>query len=173
MTQELVSPVGNVSYKHLELAPRNACSKIQTVGLLDNTKPKAGEVLWLAADVLRARNPALQVVHVKKDGVATPATDAQLGQVRGCDVVLVGTAECGSCTSWCVHDCAELERLGTPSVLIGTTTFEALARYEAETFGYGAMPFVLLEHPISGQPTSSVRAKLSQVADRLPAPLAH
>jgi hypothetical protein len=167
MTQELVSPVGDVSYKHLELAQRNAWSTIQTVGLLDNTKPRAGEVLWLAADELRARNPVLQFVHVKKDGVATPATEAQLDQVRSCDVVLVGTAECGTCTSWCVQDCAELERLGTPSVLIGTTAFEALARYEAETFGYGAVPFVLLEHPISGQPTSSVRAKVSQIADRL------
>jgi hypothetical protein len=167
MTQELVSPIGDVSYKHLELSPRIAWSKIRTVGLLDNTKPKAGEVLWFAADALRARNPALQFVHVKKDGVATPATEAQLDQARACDVVLVGTAECGSCTSWCVHDCAELERLGTPSVLIGTTTFETLARYEAETFGYGAVPFVLLEHPISGQPTSSVLAKVSLVADRL------
>jgi hypothetical protein len=167
MAQELVSPIGNVSYQHLDLAPRKTWSEIRTVGLLDNTKPKAGEVLWFAADALRARIPGLQFVHVRKDGVAAPATQAQLNQVRNCDVVLVGTAECGSCTSWCVHDCAELEGAGTPTVLLGTTTFETLARYEAETFGYGGVPFVMLPHPISGQPTSAVAGKVEVLVGRL------
>jgi hypothetical protein len=44
------------------------------------------------------------------------------------DAAIVGMANLGSCTSWSVHDTAQLVKLGMPAVVIATGQFDKLAR---------------------------------------------
>jgi hypothetical protein len=44
-----------------------------------------------------------------------------------CDAAIVGLANCGSCTSWSVHDATQLVKRGIPAVVVITERFHAVA----------------------------------------------
>ena len=52
-----------------------------------------------------------------------------------------------------------------------TTAFEALARHEAHTLGMEALPLLVVEHPLGGEPPERVAeraaAAVAQLAARL------
>src|SRR5215831_10430618 len=40
-----------------------------------------------------------------------------------CDAVIGATADCGSCTSWLMHDLIQIEKLGVPTVALVAAEF--------------------------------------------------
>jgi hypothetical protein len=77
-------------------------------------------------------------------GYATPRMTAEA------DVVITGTADCGSCTAYSVYDGIELEKAGRPAIVVTTTEFRPIAETMAEHFGLPELRIVVLPHPIGG-----------------------
>ncbi|HEV8309468.1 MAG TPA: hypothetical protein VGW35_17545 [Methylomirabilota bacterium] len=64
-----------------------------------------------------------------------------------------------------------LARAGTPAAVITTTAFEALAHHEAYTLGMEALPFLVIEHPLGGEPPERVAEKAARAVAQLAARL--
>ena len=76
-------------------------------------------------------------------------------------------------TSWCIHDCIELEKRGIPTVAVRTDEFFALAKTEAMGWDMPGLPLVVVPHPLAkrspdecGQFAAGV---LGEIADALTA----
>jgi len=61
----------------------------------------------------------------------------------------------------------EIEKLGTPTVMINTTNFLELAKKSAISVGVGDPPLVVVPHPISGIDKDKVDAKVDAVMDKI------
>ena len=64
-----------------------------------------------------------------------------------------------------------LERAGTPAVVVTTTAFETLAHHEAHTLGMEDLPFLVIDHPLGGEPSARVADKAARAAAQLVARL--
>ena len=113
--------------------------------------------------------PARRVELVTKKGpqgrsanAAIPCAPDIFEQVLAqADVVITGTADCGSCTAYSVYDTIELEKAGRPCVVVTTTQFAPIAATMASSFGLPDARTLVLDHPIGG----TARATLEQWAD--------
>jgi hypothetical protein len=130
------------------------------IGVLDNGKPNARVLLERVGDRLAARTGAALVLVTDKGpgaNAATPCTDGVMARlVDECDVVLTGSADCGSCTSWSVHDTVALEDRGIPAVVATTTAFCDLTRRVAAGFGLPEARVAVFPHPLGGTPEPTI-----------------
>jgi len=76
-----------------------------------------------------------------------------------CDIVIIAMGDCGSCTSYVIHDAVELEKRGTPSISICSHEFAALGKVEAQALGMANLPMVVVPHPIGGIDRKEVARK--------------
>ncbi len=60
-----------------------------------------------------------------------------------------------------------LVRAGVPAAVVTTTAFEVLARHEAHTLGMEALPILVIDHPLGGEPPDRVAAKAARAAAQL------
>jgi hypothetical protein len=162
MPIEVYAPDGDVGPEPVALtAPRPTLSGLR-IGVLDNGKPNAGILLTRVAEQLAARAGAdVGLVTEKGPGgnAATPCTPAVFARlVAECDVVLTGSADCGSCTSWSVHDTIQLERAGVPAVVATTTHFVDLTRRVATGFGLPGARVAVFPHPLGGTDADTICA---------------
>jgi hypothetical protein len=58
-----------------------------------------------------------------------------------------------------------LERRGVPTVVVGTSEFEALARLEAKNRGIETLPLALVPHPLGGIQEDEVKKKAELAVD--------
>jgi hypothetical protein len=58
-----------------------------------------------------------------------------------------------------------LEQRGVPTVVIGTSEFEALARLEAKNRGIESLPLALVPHPLGGIHEDEVKKKAELAID--------
>jgi hypothetical protein len=161
-TVEVFAPDGDVGPEPVVLtAPRPTLTGLR-VGVLDNGKPNAGVLLTRVAEELVRRSGArLGLVTEKGPGgnAATPCTPEVFARlVDECDVVLTGSADCGSCTSWSVHDTVQLERAGLPAVVATTTHFVDLTRRVAAGFGLAEARIAVFPHPLGGTDEATIHA---------------
>lgn len=56
--------------------------------------------------------------------------------------------DCGSCTSWCIHDGVTLEKRGVPTATINSDAFVVLGQQEAIALGLPGLPIVMVPHPM-------------------------
>lgn len=156
------------------LAPSPASLAGKRIAVLDNGKPNAGVVMKRAAETLAARTGA-QVSLVTKKGpqglsanAAIPvAPDIFERLLAEADVVITGAADCGSCTAYSVHDAIELEKAGTPAVVVTTTKFEPIAVTLSASFGLPEVRTLVLPHPIGGTDEPTLDEWADAAADRL------
>ena len=127
------------------------------IAVLDNGKPNAAFVMTRLARSLAARAGAEVTVVVKKGprgesaNAAIPCDPEMFDRVVAeSDIVITGTADCGSCTAYSVYDGIELEKAGRPAVVVTTTEFRPIAETMAEHFGLPDLRIVVLPHPIGG-----------------------
>jgi hypothetical protein len=141
------------------------------IGVLDNGKPNAGLLLARVGEQLAARTGAsLTLVTEKGPGgnAATPCTPGVMDQfVEQCDVALTGSADCGSCTSWSVHDTIQLEHLGIPTVVATTTGFVELTRRVAAGFGLPEARIAVFPHPLGGTDDDTILAWADAAVDEI------
>lgn len=139
------------------------------VGVLDNGKPNAALLLARLGEQLAARTGAELVLVTEKGpgaNAATPCTPEVLATLTDrCDVVLTGSADCGSCTSWSVHDTIELEQRGVPTVVATTTQFVDLTRRVADDFGLPSARVAVFPHPLGGTAEATILAWADAAVD--------
>jgi hypothetical protein len=60
-----------------------------------------------------------------------------------------------------------LQRAGTPAVVVTTTAFETLAHHEAHTLGMEALPLLVVDHPLGGEPVERIETRAARAASQL------
>lgn len=145
------SPI--VAYPQVEPQPARVLPTSlagKTIGILDNQKPNARALLAGVYDGLhRTQGTGKDFWAQKPPNLAT--TEEELERLVDSDaaVVIVASADCGSCTSWCVHDAIVLERRGKPAIVLATEHFLDLAHAEAKAYGVPDLHIVSVPHPLA------------------------
>jgi len=146
------SPI--VSYPQvdpIEPGPLPARGSALHLGVLDNQKPNARLLLERTLAGLR-QHGVVEGANFAQKPPNLPSAEASLASLSSAavELVVVASADCGSCTSWCIHDAIELERRGKPAMVLVTTAFLALARAEAAAYGMPKLRIVEIPHPLGG-----------------------
>jgi hypothetical protein len=159
------SPVPPIRQEAKRLASGPDTLRGARIGVLDNSKANAGALLrGIVAELVRT-DTALAGVVARKPSASIPASLTALDRLRdGCDVVLVGSADCGSCTSGAVQDAVALEAAGMPCVLVGTDAFESLIGTLSAWQGLERLRVALTPHPLGGIDESALAAKAEALA---------
>ena len=155
MTTTLYRPEGEIGQAPGTLAASPATLAGLRIAVLDNGKPNAAHVMSRLAETIASRTSSTVSLVIKKHrtsaNAAIPAADDVMAEVlESADLVVTGTADCGSCTAYSVFDAIELEKSGRPSVVVTTTEFDPIARTMGQHFGLPAVRRLVLPHPIGG-----------------------
>jgi Fe-S cluster biogenesis protein NfuA len=144
------------------------------LAVLDNGKPNAGVVMARAAETLAAATSAAVTLVTKKGpggrsaNAAIPcAADIQERLVAEADLIITGSADCGSCTAYSVYDAIELERLGKPAVVVTTTKFLPIAETMAANFGLADTRLLVFPHPLGGTDSGTLHRWAESAVDAL------
>jgi hypothetical protein len=96
MTQILVHhPAGAAEVPpEVHLNPGRANWGGATVGILDNTKHRAGDLMQIVAERMADRFGDIRIVRTSKENAAVPATESDYAWLANeCDVVLTGSGD--------------------------------------------------------------------------------
>jgi len=168
-TIRILAPVANTYTPPKPRPPRPSALTGLRPGVLENSKYNAQLLMETMVAELSAR-VGFKPVTVGHKGVQLPPNRDTIALLKeNCDFVLVGTADCGSCTAWTVRAAVILEEHGIPTIGIGSDAFEGLFRQEAEQLGMGSLEFVYVEHPLGGLREPAVKAKAHTTVDKLEA----
>jgi hypothetical protein len=157
MTTTIHRPDGTVGQARASLAASPASLTGARIAVLDNGKPNAALLMTRIAEAL-AKETGAQVTTVLKKGPRGESANAAIPcapdiferVLAQADVVITGTADCGSCTAYSVYDGIELEKAGKVAVVVTTTHFQPVAATMAEHFGLPELRTLVLPHPIGG-----------------------
>jgi len=90
----LISPVNEAIVAESAMAPRLSSLRGKRVGLLDNSKSKAGKMLETVAAILNARYGFTNIVHHCKPSASKPASPEAIDELAStCDLVVVGVGD--------------------------------------------------------------------------------
>lgn len=152
-------------------APRPASLDGLRVGLLENTKHNAAEILAAVGDELAAHHD-VALVPLTKRAFAMPLPDDLVAElVAECDVVVLGVGDCGSCSASAVADAIALERIGIPAAVVCTEAFVGPSQAMADLKGAPDYPFLLTPHPIANLDASGTVDRGRGLAERIAARL--
>jgi hypothetical protein len=130
------------------------------LGLLANIKRNAEEFLDQVGRVLTERHGVSAVMARKKPDITSTAPEAMLDDLRaGCDVVVIGVGDCGSCSASAVADGIILEQAGVPAVVVCTDAFTASADAMARVRGVPGYRYLTVPHPMANLSPDGVRDK--------------
>ncbi|MBM4244737.1 MAG: hypothetical protein FJ148_13120 [Deltaproteobacteria bacterium] len=165
-TIEVLDPRGALRVTEQPLANRNGKLARTRIGFLSNKKANATLLLQEIERLLHERFGDFEAIYGEK-GAAVPVPPEFLAELETCSAVLTGMADCGSCTSWSLHDAVVLEGKGIPSVLLCTDEFAPLARAESVAKGMGGLPLAVIPHPLADNRPHEVRTKAERIADEI------
>jgi hypothetical protein len=77
--------------------------------------------------------------------------------VAASEVMIVGLGNCGSCTSWTIHDAVFAAERGKSTVAVTTAHFEQLGRAIAAQKGLRGLRIHVLPYPLDTRPETEVR----------------
>jgi hypothetical protein len=104
----------------------------------------------------------------EKDSCSLGATAEVLDEIASsCDAAVVALGDCGSCTSWAIHDSVELDRRGVPTVTYVAEPFLPLATHEAAGLGVPDLRLALLPYPMSGVPAEEINRRARAAFDHV------
>ena len=136
-----------------------------TLGLLCNSKPNAQVLLDAVAEAIAELVPLAGIVRASKAIPSSAAPDDVYESLAAqCGAVLFASADCGSCTSWGVHDTAQMERRSVPSLCLVAHPFVPMARAQSVALEYPDLRTTVFEGPIAGINEDVVRSKGQSIA---------
>ncbi|GAA2892754.1 UGSC family (seleno)protein [Streptomyces mexicanus] len=147
-------------------APRSTAVRLRgaRIGLLENTKHNAALLLQELGALLTAEHHVAAAVPYTKRNFAVPLPDGLLHELAdGCDAVITGVGDCGSCSGSAVADGILLERHGVPTAVICSDAFTASADAMAELTGDGDFPYLTTSHPVAALTPGQVRERARQL----------
>lgn len=159
MATTVLSPIGLTERTRQIGSPAIADLAGVRIAVLDNTKPNAVEIMERIGQLLIRDYGAASCDVFRKLSSSQGASEEQLRTIAAeYDLVITGSGDCGSCTSWSALDAAELEHRGVPAVLLVTDPFVPLARTLVRSSGVANLRFAQIAHPIGGKPVELMPA---------------
>lgn len=147
-------------------APRADRIEGLRIGLLENTKRNAAEILDVVGDALVDGHGAGELVRRTKPQFALPLTQEQIDDLlAACDAVVVGVGDCGSCSAAAVSDGIALQRAGLPVAVICTDAFAQTSRAMAALQGDAGFPFLTTAHPVANLDAGGIADRADDIAD--------
>jgi hypothetical protein len=147
--EEFLDPRGEMHVEEHRLAPRLPTLRGMRLGVLDNSKTNADRYLRMVADELTKRYGIAEWKMVTKPNLSQPALAENIVEVTSdVDFVITGIGDCGSCSTCCVHDAIEIEKLGIPAVAIATDALAPGLEALKEMRGMSAYRYAVVPHPI-------------------------
>jgi hypothetical protein len=145
----LLDPTIATEEEAIDFAPRPVDLRGLRIGLIENTKKNAEQVLRKLAEKLADAHGMTAPVLVHKPQRA-PVKDVQIAELKGkADFAIAGVGDCGACSSGSLLDAVILEKAGIPAIAIVTDAFYATAREMAELWGVPNFRFVMMPHPLA------------------------
>lgn len=164
----VLDPTSKMSGQDIDMAPRPSKLEGTIIGLLWNDKPNANFLLERFAELLTDKFGPAEVMHRHKFSAADPAPEEIINDFsRRADVVIIASGDCGSCTSYVIHDAVELEKRRTPTISVCTNEFSTLGRVEAEALNMPYLAILEIPHPLGGIKIEAARAKADDAIDKL------
>lgn len=173
--QQIIDPtVSSASSQSASAAARDASPRAAgvatldgvRVGVLENTKRNAAQILDAVAEELGSRYKLSGVVRRTKKQFAMPFTEEQLEDLRSeVDVVVIGVGDCGSCSAAAVADGIALEEIGIPTAVINTDAFEGNSRAMAKLKGNAEFDFLITSHPVANLDATEVNDRGRSLVD--------
>ena len=140
------------------LADRPASLAGLRLGLLANMKRNAEPFLAEVGQALKEEHGVAEVLARKKPDITSTAPEEILDDLRaGCDIVVVGVGDCGSCSASAVADGIILEQSGLPTGVICTDAFSASADAMADLRGAPGYRYLTVPHPMANLTPDGVR----------------
>ncbi len=100
------------------------------------------------AEILQREHGVGEAIYCRKISSSPAAPAEMLDELSRCDAVINAYGDCGSCTSWCVHDGVTLEKRGVPTATVNSDAFVVLGQMEAVAIGVPGLPIVIVPHPM-------------------------
>jgi hypothetical protein len=136
-----------------------------TLGLLCNSKPNAQVLLDAVAEAIGEQVNLAGIVRASKAIPSSAAPeDVYSALAEQCGAVIFASADCGSCTSWGVHDTAEMEKRGIPALCLVAHPFVPMASAQSVALEYPDLRTTVFEGPIAGIDEETVRSKGRSIA---------
>src|SRR3546814_11162389 len=92
-------------------------------------------------------------------------------ELAQCDAVINAYGDCGSCTSWFIHEGVTLEKRGVPTATVNSDAFVVLGQQEAVALGLPGLPIVTVPHPMGDVGADEVRERAAAMVVQLVAVL--
>jgi hypothetical protein len=152
----VLDPTADRSGRNRDQASEIAANPAPSTGtatrviLLSNSKPNVDNLFRGIAEGLNARGVADIRVFDKGSAPVSISSEVLDEVTSNCDLFVTAMADCGSCTSWSVHDSIAVETGGTPAIVITTDKFIQLGQLEARALGVPDMHFEMIPHPVAG-----------------------
>lgn len=167
-TISVLNPTAKATTGQREMAMRPPQLDGKVIGFLWNMKPNGDILLDRLAELLSQRFRLAQVLKRDKPLASSGAPGEVLNELSTkCDVIVNAIGDCGSCTSWVVHDSIELENRGVPTVSICSSEFATLGRAEAQALGMPSLAIVTVSHPVGGLKQEEVQQRANDAIDEL------
>jgi hypothetical protein len=167
-TLKIRNPVAPSVQTRIDPAPRVPDLAGKRVGLYWNMKAGGDVALQRVHELLSERFPTAQFAYHQGDiGAMTRRMTKPLADkiAAESDVIVGTTADCGSCTSWLIHDMVEFEKRGVAAVALAGQGFESDARRSAESFGVPGLSFVVAESTFTSHPPQEIRSMVDAMID--------
>ena len=168
MPNAILDPTGRArsAASSLRRAPRRDSLRGATVGLLINTKQNARPFLDEVGRLLIERYGAAGVMAQTKINFAQPEPEDKVkGMISGCDAIVTGVGDCGSCSASAIADGIAFEAAGLPAAVIVTDSFHATADAMAELRGAPGYKYATTAHPVAVLTADQVKQRAAQVLD--------
>ena len=169
MPYPILDPTGATATPAKDAAPRAARRRDlhgATIGLLVNTKQNAAPFLDEVGRLLVAEHGATATMARTKVNFAAPAPGELIKEMTtGCDVIITGIGDCGSCSASAVADGIAFEAAGLPAAAICSDAFRVTADAMAELRGAPGYRYATTPHPVAVLTPDQVKQRAAQVLD--------
>jgi len=159
----VLDPTIATNEEPISYAPRPQSLQGLRIGIIENTKKNAEEVLTKLAEKLESAY-GMKAVKLMHKPERAPVKDWEIAELRDqVDFVIAGIGDCGACSSGTLLDAIYLEKAKIPAIAIVTDAFNNTSREMAQLWGVPDFRFVMVPHPLA----SLTPEKINQRAEEL------
>jgi hypothetical protein len=166
----IVMPVGRQGLPAVPVAGPLSGLTGRRLAVIDITKVRSEVFAEELAQALRGAGAATVDRYLAAPSQRMGAEELHMVGTE-CDGAVLALADCGTCTSWTLHDAIELHRLGCRAVVVTTHDLRPMVAALAPRLGMAALPVVSVplanrEHQADGI-RATARAVAGDVIDAL------